>query len=42
MVIKKYWRKYRHKRSEFSDRMGYFLFGLIPIYMECHPWRNSW
>ena len=42
MIIKKYWRKYRHKRSEFSDRMDYFLFGFIPIYMECHPWRNSW
>ena len=41
MIIKKYWRKYRRKHSEFSDRTGYFLFGLIPIYMECQPWR-SW
>lgn len=42
MIVKRYWRQYRHKRRESSDRMGYFLFGFIPIYMECHPWRNNW
>lgn len=42
MIVKRIWRKYRRNRAQFSDRKGYFLFGLIPIYMECHPWRNNW
>lgn len=39
MIVKKYWRKYRRHCSEYSDRMGIFLFGFIPIYMEWTPWR---
>ena len=39
MIVKKFWRKYRRHGVEHSDRMGYFLFGIIPIYIECHPWR---
>lgn len=38
MIIKKYWRKYNRKYTKHSDRMGYFLFGFIPIYVEMHPW----
>lgn len=37
MIVKKYWRKYR-KDGKHSDRMGYFLFGFIPVFMEVHPW----
>lgn len=36
MIVKKYWRKYKH--SKYSDRMGWFLFGFIPLYIEMHPW----
>ena len=39
MIIKKYWCKYRREYSQHSERMGYFLFGFIPIYIECGPWR---
>lgn len=39
MFVKKYWRKYRYKGVQHSDRMGIFLFGFIPIYMEWQPWR---
>ena len=39
MIVKRFWRKYRRGNSQSSDRMGYFLFGFIPIYMEWHPWR---
>lgn len=39
MIVKKYWRKYRRNYSEHSDRMGYFLFGFIPIYVEMTPWK---
>jgi hypothetical protein len=38
MIIKKYWRKYNRKCTKYSDRMGHFLFGFIPIYVEMHPW----
>lgn len=37
MIVKKYWRKWGRNGS--SDRMGFFLFGFIPLYMEWHPWR---
>ena len=36
MIVKKYWRKYKNGRH--SDRMGLFLFGFIPIYIEIHSW----
>lgn len=36
MIVKRYWREY--KNSRYGDRMGWFLFGIIPIYMEVHPW----
>ena len=39
MIVKRYWRKYRHHYSQFSDRKGYFLFCVIPIYIKCGPWR---
>lgn len=39
MIVKRTWRKYHRKHNQFSDRMGIFLFGFIPIYMECQPWR---
>ena len=38
MIIKKFWRKYDRKTAKHSDRMGYFLFGFIPIYVEMYPW----
>lgn len=38
MIVKRIWRKYRRHYTESSARMGYFLFGFIPIYMECGPW----
>ena len=36
MIVKKYWRKYKNGRL--SDRMGWFLFGFIPLYIKIHPW----
>ena len=39
MIVKKYWRKY-NRRGHHSNRMGYFLFGFIPIYVEMHPWTD--
>ena len=36
MIVKKYWRKY--KNGQHSDRMGWFLFGFIPLYIKIHPW----
>lgn len=36
MIVKKYWRKYKY--SKHSDRMGWFLFGFIPLYIVIHPW----
>jgi hypothetical protein len=38
MIIKRFWRKYNRKCTKHSDRMGYFLFGLIPLYVEMYPW----
>lgn len=37
MIVKKYWRKYK-KNGQHSDRKGWFIFGLIPLYIEIHPW----
>lgn len=34
MIVKRTWRKYYRRRSGYSDRMGIFLFGFIPIYMD--------
>ena len=36
MIVKKCWRKYKNGRH--SDRMGWFLFGFIPLYIEMHSW----
>lgn len=35
MIVKKHWRKYKNGRH--SDRMGWFLFGFVPLYIEMHP-----
>ena len=34
MIVKKYWRKWNRTGVGYSDWKGYFLFGLIPIYIE--------
>ena len=36
MIVKKCWRKYKY--SKHSDRIGWFLFGFIPLYIEIRPW----
>lgn len=37
MIVKKYWRKWNRKGVGYTKWKGYFLFGLIPIYIEMNP-----
>lgn len=34
MIIKKSWTRYNHKKMIYYDYNGYFIFGIVPVYIE--------